>query len=375
MRRHKGDGKLRIAMLGVKGIPHTGGIENVVEQLGSRLAARGHEVAVYVRPHYTPRGLTEYRGMKLVHLPSLPTKHLDAITHTLLATIHAAALGVDIAHIHSIGLSVLAPIPRLRGIRTIVQSHGLDWQREKWGRLARTLLRLTDYSTVYFPHVTTVVSRKMQRYYEDRFHRSIAYIPNGVDALQRVAPVEIRQLGLDERGYILFASRLVPEKGCDHLLQAYQGLGNMQKKLVIAGGANPGEEDYADQLRSCQNEQILFLGFVKGRLFQELVSNAYLYVLPSEIEGLSTGLLEAMSYGNCVLVSDIEENVEVIGDSGFSFRSKSVEDLGARLEYLLAHEDVVLQYRVKARGHVRESYNWDQVTDRYEALYKSLVAS
>jgi glycosyltransferase involved in cell wall biosynthesis len=359
-------------MLGVKGIPHTGGIENVVEQLGSRLAARGHEVIVYVRPHYTPRSLTEYRSMRLVHLPSVRTKHLDAITHTFLAAWHAVFSGADIAHIHSIGLSILAPIPRMRGIKTIVQSHGLDWQREKWGPLIKTFLKMTDYSTVYLPHATTVVSRRMQRYYESKFGRRVTYIPNGVNDFAQVEPHEIYKLGLRENDYILFASRLVPEKGCHHLLRAYKELGNPTKKLVIAGDSNYGDR-YAAELKRQGDENILFLGFVKGRLFEELMSHAYVYVQPSEIEGLSTALLEAMSYRNCVLVSDIEENLEVIGDCGFAFRNKNPEDLRAKLEYLLANKWVVEEYRAKAEARVSTTYSWDDVTDQYEALYHLLL--
>jgi glycosyltransferase involved in cell wall biosynthesis len=361
-------------MLGVKGIPHTGGIENVVEQLGARLVKKGHEVVVYVRPHYTPRHLKGYRGMTLVHLPSIRTKHLDAITHTSLASLHVACIGADVVHIHSIGLSILAPIARVRGIKTVVQSHGLDWQRGKWGKLAKTCLRLADYTTVFFPNVTTVVSQKMQKYYQDRFGRKVTYIPNGVSDLAKADPQEICDFGLRGDDYILFASRLVPEKGCHYLLEAYRQLGNPAKKLVIAGDANYGDH-YAADLKKQGNENILFLGFVKGRLFEELMSNAYIYVLPSEIEGLSTGLLEAMSYGNCVLVSDIEENVEVVGESGVSFISGDIQDLRAKLAYLLAHKGIVEKHKNKARAHVLRYYNWDNVADQYEALYGSLVAS
>ncbi len=363
---------MHIVMLGVKGIPHPGGIENVVEQLGSRLVQRGHRVTVYVRSHYTPADLHEYRGMRLVHLPSIRSKYLDAITHTTLATLHALRTGADVAHIHSIGLSVLSPLPRLRGIKSVVQSHGLDWQRGKWGPLARACLQLTDYSTVYWPNATTVVSRKMQKYYEDRFDRKIVYIPNGVSEPQRVEADEIRRLGLTEGEYIFFASRLVPEKGCHYLLQAYRQLQNPSKTLVIAGDSNYGDR-YAAELKAQGNEQIHFLGFVKGRLLKELMSHAYIYVLPSEIEGLSTGLLEAMSYGNCVLVSDIEENLEAIGDSGVSFQSKNIEDLAAKLGYLTSHADVVDSYGQKARHYVQEHFDWDNVTTQFEALYRSLA--
>lgn len=363
---------MRIAMLGVKGIPYTGGIENVVEQLGSRLVRKGHEVIVYVRPHYMPRGQSEYKGMKLIYLPSLRTKYFDALIHSFLASIHSLFLKIDIAHIHSTGLSILALFPRAKGVKTIVQSHGLDWQRKKWGHFAKAYLKMSDYFTVSFPNATTVVSKKMKKYYEDKFRKNVHYIPNGVNDFSKVEPKEIHSLGIREDEYILFASRLVPEKGCHYLIKAYKELENPSKKLVIAGDANYRSR-YTSELKKQGNENIIFLGFVRGRLLQELMSNAYIYVQPSEIEGLSIALLEAMSYGNCVVVSDIEENLEVIGDCGFYFRDRNYKDLKRVLEFLMRNEEIVYEMRRKARDHVIKAYNWDLVADQFEALYFSLL--
>jgi glycosyltransferase involved in cell wall biosynthesis len=359
-------------MIGVKGIPHPGGIENVVEELGARLAEKGHEVTVYVRARYTPRSRSTHRGMHLVHLPSLPTKHFDAITHSLVATMHAMSNGADVAHVHSIGLSPLTLPFRLRSIPTVLQSHGLDWQRDKWGAIAKTYLRVTDRGAVLFPTVTTVVSRKMKRYYETTMGKQVIYIPNGVDSSPRRSPDQLPRLGLCGDDYILFASRLVPEKGLPYLLDAYRAIPKPRKKLVIAGDSNYGDR-YAAALKHQATEDILFLGFVRGQLFEELLSCAYLYVLPSDIEGLSTGLLQAMSFGNCVLVSDIEENLEVIGESGMSFRRGNVADLRDKLEMLLTRDDLVRQYRAQAAAHVRKHYNWDDVADEYEQLYSRLT--
>lgn len=364
---------MQISMLGVKGIPHPGGIEHVVEQVGSRLVERGHQVSVYVRKHYTPLAVTSYRGMRLIHLPSINTRALDALSHTALAAAHAALTGADIAHIHSIGLSVFAPLTRARGIGTIVQSHGLDWQRDKWGRLAKAYLKLSDYTTVMLPDETMVVSKTMQRSYRERFGREVRYVPNGVARPEPVAPQEIGQLGLRGRDYILFAARLVPEKGCHYLIEAYRGLPNPRLPLIIAGDENYANH-YTTELKRQGDHDIRFLGFVKGRLMQELLSNAYLYVLPSAIEGLSTGLLEAMSYGNAVLVSDIPENHEVVGDSGATFRSKSVASLRAQLAALLDDEALAQRYRERARAHVAHHYDWEAVVDQYEALYRLLIA-
>lgn len=358
-------------MLGLKGLPVPSGPEAVVEEVGSRLVARGHEVLVYVRPHYTPKEQKEYLGIKLAHLPSIATKNLDTITHSLLASLAVLGQKADVVHIHSTGNSVFALHPRAFGIPTIVTSHGLDWQRVKWGRFARGFLHMTDYTTTHFPNATTAVSQKMQRYYQETYKRKVFYIPNGANEVEILPPNEILKLGLKRNGYLFFASRLVPEKGCHYLIKAYKNL-DTDKKLVIAGDGVLGDE-YARSLKKEANPNILFLGFVRGILLKELLSNAYLYLLPSEIEGLSAGLIEAMSYQNCVLVSDIEENREAIGNSGFMFKNKSVEDLTHKLNYLLKEEEIVNQQRKVCYESVKSRYDWDKVTTAYESLYLETI--
>lgn len=362
---------MKIVMMGLKGIPCPGGVETVVEEIGSRLVKRGNEVVVFVRPHYTPRTLKEYKGMRLINLPSIPTKNLDAITHSFLSVFGAIGVRPDIIHIHSTGNSIFAFLPRWLGIPTVVTSHGLDWQRAKWGNFAKSFLKFTDLTTCTFPSATTAVSQKMQRYYQETYKRKVFYIPNGANEVKNLPPNEILKLGLKGNDYLFFASRLVPEKGCHYLIEAYKNL-DTDMKLVIAGDGVLGDE-YAKSLKKESNPNILFLGFVKGDLLKELLSNAYLYCLPSEIEGLSAGLIEAMSYQNCVLVSDIEENREAIGNSGITFKNKSVSDLIEKLDYLLKHPEVVENQRKDCYEDVSSRYNWDKVTDEYEQLYQSLV--
>lgn len=358
---------MKIAMFGVKGIPYPAGAENAAENIGSRLAARGHRVTVYVRPHYTPASLREYKGMRLVHLPSIPTKHLDAITHSFLACLATAASDADVVHIHGTGSSVFAWLPRLSGKRTIVQSHGLDWKRAKWGRFARWLLRLTDYSTVHFPDRTAAVSLPMAAHYRSLTRRPVAYIPNGVTPRQPVAPDLIHAYGLQGGDYILFAARFVPEKGAHHLIEAYTRLQPPQK-LVLAGDGNYADP-YAARLKTHASERIIFPGFVRDRLLDELLTNACLYVLPSDIEGMSIGLLEALSAGCCVLTSDIAENRAVVGDAGCYFQAANPADLGAKLAELTSQPQLAAQYRQKARARAEMCFNWDHVTDEFEALY------
>ena len=203
--------------------------------------------------------------MRLVHLPSFPPKNLDTITHSFLASLACIVEKPDIVHIHGTGNSIYALVPRLRGIPTVVQSHGLDWQRAKWGKLARAYLKMTDYTTVHFPDVATAVSRKMQKYYQDKFQRSVMYIPNGVEHYQRVEPQEILRYGLKGNDYIFFAARLVPEKGCHYLIKAYEALGVTNKKLVIAGDSSYGDA-YAEELKKSASDRVLFARFRAGPL-------------------------------------------------------------------------------------------------------------
>lgn len=363
---------MKIAMLGVKGIPVPAGAENVAEQIGVRLVERGHQVTIYVRPHFTPRTLKSYRGLRLVSLPSIPTKHLDAITHSFLASLAVLGERPDLLHLHGIGNSVFSLHPRWFGIKTLVQIHGLDWQRAKWGPLARAYLRLTDYSTVCFPSAVTAVSRGLVDYYQTLSRRPVFYLPNGVPEVRHRPANLLRSLGLEPGEYLLFAARLVPEKGAHLLLEAFKNL-QTSKKLVVAGDGAYGDP-YAARLKTQASSQILFPGFVQGELLEELYSHAYLYLLPSAVEGLSTGLLEALRYGNCVLVSEIAENREVIGEQGLTFQVGNRADLQAKLADLLAQPEKVAEYRERAREQAARHITWETVTDRLEALYQQILA-
>jgi glycosyltransferase involved in cell wall biosynthesis len=357
---------MKIAMVGLKGVPFPAGIENFTEQVGARLAERGHEVTVYVRP-YVDVG-DSYRGMRIKRLASVNTKHLDAASHTFLATLAIAFSDADIAHYHALGPSVLSGIPRLRRIRTIAHVHGLDWQRAKWSGFAKTCLRGGEYAAAHFPNRTIAISRALKQYFETRYGRYVDYVPTGVERYPYREPREIRKWGLDKEDYVLFLSRLVPEKGCHYLLEAFSGI-QTDKKLVIAGPASHSKE-YAQRLERAGGDNIIFTGVVGGRLLEELFANAYLFVLPSEIEGLPHALLQALSFGRCVLASDIEANVEAMGDCGLTFASRSVGDLRKKLRYLIENPEAVVERATGARMHVESNYSWDAIVDQLEDVYR-----
>ena len=364
---------MHIAYIAVKGIPIGGGGESVTEQLGSKKIERGHEGTVYSSRDYgTADGV--YKGIRIKTVPSFNTKTTHKLSICWNATRDVMRQrDADLVHVQAVGPSLFSIFPRIAGIPTVVQAHGLEWKRDKWGFAGRTFLRLADYTAVYFPNKTTAVSRVQKQYYEQRFGREIVYIPNGVTPVEKRPPNWILSQGIKPGSYILFAARLVEEKGVHFLIETFRKMPT-DMQLVIAGDAAHSEK-YKAKLRSLAGDdpRILFTGFLTGEPLEELFSNAYLFCLPSTLEGLPIALLEAMSYGNCCVVSDIPENLEALEDFGFTFRSRDAGDLRRVLTDLLQHPEKVHGIQESARQHALMNYSWDKVADRMEALYLELV--
>jgi glycosyltransferase involved in cell wall biosynthesis len=359
-------------MIGQKGMPATyGGIERHVEEIAKRLAARGHEVDVYCRLYYTPESAS-YPGLRLLRRPSIHTKHLDTATHVAWCTLEAMARRYDIVHFHALGPSLFAAFPRLTGARTVVTVHGLDWQREKWGRVASWVLRQCEVPAARFPNRTIVVSKTLREYFKEHHHHPTRFIPNGTNLLPARPAKKILQLGLTPGKYVLFVGRLVPEKGVHFLCEAFSRI-DTDMKLALVGGLSFSQE-YVTLLKRYESDRIRLLDYVFGEGLEELWSNAYLVVQPSTMEGLSIALLEAMSYGRCVLLSDIPENLEVAEDCAVSFRSKDVDDLQVKLEHLIRHSEAVKEFEGRARNHIVQHYSWDKVAENTETLYREILA-
>lgn len=368
---------MKIAMIGQKGIPsRSGGIEIHVDEISKRLVCLECQVEVYCRKDYCDQEFEagNYEGVKLKYTPFLKSKHLDAITHTLTSTISALLSSCEIFHYHALGPSTLAFIPRLFGKKVVCTVHGLDWQRGKWGKFAAAFLKFGEYATAKFAHKTISVSRNLIGYYKEKYGMEPTYIPNGVERPDLLKARVIKEkYNLDSDEYILFLARLVPEKGVHYLINAFNNI-KTEKKLVIAGGSSHSS-DYELEIRkqAAGNKNIIFTGFVRDQELAELYSNAYFYVLPSDIEGLPISLLEAMSYGNCCLVSDIPENTNVIGTIGYSFSKSDVEDLIKKLAILLNDKDKVLRVRALAGNYILNKYNWDRIAVETKNLYKSVL--
>jgi glycosyltransferase involved in cell wall biosynthesis len=369
---------IRVAMIGQKGYPPVGGgIERHVAELAQRLGRLGFEIDIYSRPHYSAaQGPTDCPGVRVIRRPSLPTKHLDAASHSLLATCDVLLRDVDIVHYHALGPGLLAGVPRwLARKRTVVTVHGLDWQREKWGAFARSVLKLGESASCRLPDRTIVVSRVLQAYYRERRGVTTTYIPNGITPPAARDTTSLRDAGVPA-DFILFAARLVPEKGLHVLLDAHRRLPAAVRTaypLVVAGdaGFTPG---YAQKLRADAHPEVRFLGFVHGELLEALFCHAAVMVLPSSLEGLSISLLEAMACGRACLISDIAPNLEAAAGQAAVFPVGDASALAERLLALLA--DPVARQRLgqAAREHALRTYAWDEVTARTAAVYRELVA-
>ncbi len=364
--------KLKIAFIGARGVGGTySGIETYYEEVGSRLAARGHEVTAYCRTYFTPE-TDSYRGIRVRRLPSLRSKHLETLSHSVLSTLDALFRGYDIVQFHALGSAPLSILPRVLGKKTVVSVRGLDWQREKWGRLARWVLQAGEWASVRLPSATTVVSETLRDHYKDRHGRETEVIANAVIPAAPRPVNKIAEFGLEKDQFLLFVGRISPEKGVHTLLAALEPLPRT-KKLVLAGGSSYSDS-YIESVKEMAWGDVLFLGKVDHETIQELLSNCYAFVLPSTIEGLSIALLEALSFGTCILTTSIPENLEVVGEAALVFPPEDVDTLQDRLKAILDSPELVQKHRNLTAKRADGWPNWDGVTDQTEALYRRLVA-
>ena len=362
---------MKIAMLGQKGIPaQSGGIEQHVDILSQHLVARGHEVVVYCRRSYCGRSgrSTSENGLHRIFRPSVPTKHLDALTHTFAGTLDVILRRADVVHYHALGPAALAPLARLSRLPVVVTVHGLDWQRAKWGPFAKRCIKFGEWIAASTAHTLIVVSPVLRDYFAQHYGIASTFIPNGVIPLSYRQPDEMVQWGLEPRRFLLSVSRLVPEKGLHYLIRAFSQT-KTDAKLVIAGGGG-FDTDYEKHLHALADDRVVFTGPVDRGLLAELYSHAKLFVLPSDLEGMSIALLEAMNMGVPALVSDIPENACVVEDAGFTFRAGDRDHLRDVLEDVLGDPGQLADFGSRASKQVAP-FQWPSVVDQLEQVYSS----
>jgi glycosyltransferase involved in cell wall biosynthesis len=384
---------MKVALLGTRGIPPKyGGTETYVENLSLYLAKQGDEVIVYCEN--SSRSEDSYRfdrhypdNIKRIEISGIPTKHLDNFSRTLFSTLHVCFDSkVQIVQFNNIGPAFFSFIPRLFGKKVVGAIRAIDSQRQKWNLFARTFLQFCEILTLKVPHKTTVNALPMQKYYLNKFRARTIYIPNGIDIpKQRLKAKEIRKWGLSERNYILFTARLEPEKGCHTLISAYKDLissGHSSLKLAVAGHKGFSSSYVKDLVRN-EDENILFLDYVRGELLDELYDNAFAFVLPSSIEGMSNSLLSAMAHGIPVIVSDIPENLALIEDASFSpklndkpglsFRLEDPSDLCAKIKILLNNRNDAIERGILLQSHVHSKFDLETMGHDTRKVYSQLL--
>ncbi|MCB9129445.1 MAG: DUF1972 domain-containing protein [Anaerolineales bacterium] len=362
---------MKIAMLGTRGVPASySGFETCVEELGSRLVERGHDVTVYCRSHHITYDQPTYRGMRLVKLPTVANKYLDTIVHSFISSLHALPRSYDISLYFIAGNSLVTWMPRLVGQKSLLNVDGLDWKREKWPPLAKRYIQFAERMSTVLPDAIITDSRVVQRYYEQAYGARSTYIAYGAELPRRAPGETLARFGLEPQRYVLFVGRLVPENCAHHLVEAWRMLDSDMKCVVVGDSAYA--EDYKAELRELAGDdpRIVFTGYVFGEGYQELGSNAYAYVLTSGVGGTHPALVEEMAFGNCVVVHNTPENLETIGDAGLWYDGKAgASSLAPVLETLVSAPPLVEAYRQRAAQHAADVYSWDAVTDAYEALF------
>lgn len=370
----------KIAQFGHKHIPsREGGVEIVVEELSTRLVKHGYDVTCYNRGGHHISGkefelvdIDNYNGVHIKTVPTINKKGLAAITSAFFATFKCAVGNYDVVHVHAEGPAVFCGILKLFHKRVIMTCHGLDHQRSgKWNSFARWCILQGEKAAVKHADEIIVLSKNVQNYFKETYGREVNFIPNGVNKpVVRDANEINSRYGLTKDSYLLFLGRIVPEKGVHYLIKAFKFV-KTDKKLVIAGGTSDSDE-YVQKLKDMAKDdsRIIFTGFVQGELLDELYSNSYVYVLPSDLEGMPLSLLEAMSYGNCCMVSNIAECTEVVEDKAVIFEHSDIDDLKEKLQFVSDSSDVVGKYKKQASEFICKKYNWDEVVEKTLELYR-----
>lgn len=368
---------LRVAQAGIRGVPaNFGGSETAVEEIGSRLAAEGVQVVVYCRSHKSTTKDREYRGMRRVVLPSIPTFHLDTLSHSLLASLHVLFRNTaDVVHFHGMGNALCLPLFLLSKKRTVITIDGPDWERPKWGPVARRVLKLSARAAVRWADHLIIDNQPSIAYFAREFgYEQGTYIPYGADRERPTGTAYVASLGLEPGRYVLFVGALVPDKGPDLLIDAYAKLETHLPLVVV--GDSPFAPGYRARLRetAARDARVRMLGYVYDEPYRELLANAYAYVHPLRSDGTSPALLQAMGYGSCIVVSDLPEALSAVGDAALPFLHDDVDDLARKLAQVIADPTLAADLRRRALERAEREYDWDAVTRQHKDVYERMLS-
>lgn len=362
---------MKIAIIGTRGIPaNYGGFETFAENLSVRLTDAGHAVTVYGRTNNIKYTDGQYKGVNIKLLPTIGTKHLDTVVHTLISVLHSLTQDYEVVLICNAANAAFSWIPRIRGAVVVINVDGIERRRKKWGPVARAYYRLSEWLATFLPNAIVTDADTIKQYYLEKFNKDSAMIAYGADVRrERDHLGRLAAYGLEAEKYVLYVSRLEPENNAQMVVDAF-GKIDTDMQLAIVGDA-PHATRYIEKLKSTTDKRIKFLGFVFGPDYPILQQNAYVYIQATEVGGTHPALLEAMGFGNCVLALDTPENREVGGDATLFF--DSVEDLADKLGSVLADESAVKTLGNQAMQRIEQCYGWDTIVGEYETLFESLL--
>ncbi|HZR00758.1 MAG TPA: glycosyltransferase family 4 protein [Chloroflexota bacterium] len=366
---------MRIAVAGVRGVPaNFGGSETAAEEIGRRLVERGHEVTVYCRAHNSRTNSAMYAGMRRVVLPSINTFNFDTISHSFLASLHLLATNTaDVVHFHGMGNALLLPLFWFSRKRTVVTIDGPDWERPKWGRVAKMALRLSARLAARWADALIIDNHPAIAYFRRNFGVEGVYIPYGADPTLPTASPYLDELGLQRRRYLLFVGALVPDKGPDLLVDAYRRVETDMPLVVV--GDSPFFPRFRQELRARADARVRFLGYVYGDRYRQLLANAYAYMHPLRSDGTSPALLQALAYGSCIVINSLPEALAAVGDAALPYRLNDPEDLARQIRRVIDDPELADELRRRARDKALREYNWDTIAAQHEELYAAVLQS
>ncbi len=363
---------MKIAIMGIRGIPASyGGFETLAEELAPRIVKKGHAVTVYGRSSIIKYKSEYYKGVMLKILPTISHKYLDTVFHTFLCILHSLFKKYDVVLICNAANSVFSFIPRLTGKKVVVNVDGIERKRKKWNWLGKLWYLFGEFFSVIFPNKIISDARVIQEYYKKRYHKDSIFIPYGANTENVTSKDVLDHFGVKPNEYLLYVSRLEPENNAHIIIKAFEKI-KTDKKLVIVGDA-PYAQEYINSLKKTKNPRVVFTGFVFGKGYKEFQSHAYCYIHATEVGGTHPALIEAMGFGNCVIVNGTEENIEVVGDAGLIYKKNDINDLKEKIQYIISNPNTIKIYSGKALERVKQNYSWDVVTNKYEELFLSLI--